>query len=172
MEEPKRRKGRPAGSTGKGVYGQLASIKLAEVKAKNEKRLALANLNAKGVFEGDVFSHLQNLIEKLVRQFINENAEGLFPVQWEDRDTVIRRKDQISLMREHMTLIKAIRNMALDFQHAPDEEEPELTPEAKALIDSAESLLSKRGMKVDLSPQEEEEQEEEEWEIADNLHSH
>jgi len=158
--------GRPLGSLNSGELSIEA--RLAEAKERNQKRLALGHPKTKQhTFEGDVFEHLQKLIEKLVRQFISENRRGLFPINWANQETIKRRKDQISVMRDHMMLIKAIRAMALTFAHAPGEKEPELTPEAKALIDSAESLLSKRGMKVDLSPEEQEE--DDEWEIADNL---
>ena len=92
------------------------------------------------------------IIGKFVGQLIEENrGKGLVEVDYTNKEAVQRRKDQMSVIKEHIGLIKQLKDVRalLAEEDEGDNKKNLQTAENLELIDSAKELLAKKGIKTD-----------------------
>ncbi|WP_157272529.1 hypothetical protein [Azonexus hydrophilus] len=93
------------------------------------------------------------IINRFVGQLIEENrGKGLLEVEYTNKEMVQRRKDQMSVIKEHINLIKQlkdVRGMLADGDEESDKQNLQ-SAENIELIDEAKELLAQRGVKLDI----------------------
>ena len=91
------------------------------------------------------------IIGKFVGQLIDENrGKGLLDVDYTNKEMVQRRKDQMSIIKEHIGLIKQlkdVRSMLSDEDQEGNKQNLQ-TAENLELLDEAKELLAKKGIKL------------------------
>lgn len=92
------------------------------------------------------------IMKKFIDQLIDENCgKGLLEVDFTNKDMVQRRKDQMGIIRDHINLIKQLKDvrMLLIERDADSDDALAMTAENVVLIDEAKELLAKKGIKAD-----------------------
>lgn len=92
------------------------------------------------------------IIGKFIGQLIDENrGKGLLDVDYTNKEMVMRRKDQMSIIKEHIGLIKQLKDVR--GMLAADESDSQArniqSAENIELIDEAKELLAKKGIRAE-----------------------
>lgn len=148
-----------------GFTAERRAAKEAKAEAEREKRrqelkARRGETNAKNRMAGvhpelktgtDV-QKIDVIITKFIGQLIDENrGKGLLDVDYTNKEMVQRRKDQMSIIKEHIGLIKQlkdVRGMLAD-ENEDGKKQNLQTAENLELIDEAKELLAKKGIKAE-----------------------
>lgn len=170
-ERPKRPRGRPKGTTGKRVAkhrtpkqilkdkqkaierresGELKKMKLIYIKKMKHKGAVMGDVNGnKGKFVAKITSKdaavIEAAVNHMLKQFVHEVSCGLLDVDYTVKAEVARRKDQLSIMRDTISTIRQLKELAVDIREDSGEQAttPEEAVENIVLFDQAKELLQK-----------------------------
>lgn len=91
------------------------------------------------------------IIGKFIRQLIEENTgKGLLEVDYTNKEMVTRRKDQMGIIRDHLTLIKQLKDVRelLAEEDASGDKQNLQSVENIMLFGDAKEMLAKAGIKI------------------------
>lgn len=125
-----------------------------ELKARSgETRSKIANeQHYPELKTGTNVQKIDVIIGKFIGQLIDENkGKGLLDVDYTNKEMVMRRKDQMSIIKEHIGLIKQLKDVRgmLAADDADGHKQNLQSAENMELIDEAKELLAKKGIKPD-----------------------
>lgn len=153
-----------ANTNGVGFTAEMRAAKAEKDAADQEKRRAelkgrRKETNAKNqmirhhpeLIDGTNAEQVEVIINRFVKQLIEENrGGGLLDVDYTNKEMVQRRKDQMSVIREHLNLIKQLRDIReLLTDESKEKDRSNLrTIENVTLIEEARELLAGKGIKA------------------------
>ena len=124
-----------------------------ELKSRgNERRSRTMNkLNYPELKTGTKSQQIDFIIGKFIRQLIEENTgKGLLDVDYTNKEMVTRRKDQMGIIRDHITLIKQLTDVRelLSEEDKNGDKQNLQSVENLMLMGDAKEMLAKAGIKI------------------------
>ena len=124
-----------------------------ELKARpNERRARNMNeLNNPILKTGTKAQQIDFIIGKFIKQLIEENTgKGLLDVDYTNKEMVTRRKDQMGIIRDHITLIKQLTDVRelLNEEDQSGNKQNLQSVENILLMDEAQDMLAQAGIKI------------------------
>lgn len=150
----------------KGNYRTAANREEREIKQAEEREQRRIELKSRGnerrsrtmnelqypeLKTGTKSQQIDFIIGKFIRQLIEENTgKGLLDVDYTNKEMVTRRKDQMGIIRDHITLIKQLTDVRelLSEEDKNGDKQNLQSVENLMLMGDAKEMLAKAGIKI------------------------